>query len=62
MRGECQTTIADVVSIKGIGVHTSEKVSTLLIPADENTGIVFYSKDLQTKIPAKWNHVATNNI
>ena len=59
MRGEYQTTLADVVSIKGIGVHTGEKVSTLLTPADENTGIVFYSKDSQTDIPAKWNHVAT---
>lgn len=41
-----QRTIRNMVSTKGIGLHTGCNVRLKLIPAPENTGIVFTRKDL----------------
>ena len=62
MHGEFQTTISDAVTFKGIGVHTGAKVSMVLIPAEENTGIVFHSKDSREEIAAKWNNVISTTF
>ena len=59
MQGHYQNTIADKVSIRGIGVHTGEKVGMVLFPAEENTGIVFHSKESSEEIVAKWNNVVS---
>ena len=36
-----QTSLSDRVSLSGIGVHSGERVSISMLPADANTGIVF---------------------
>ncbi len=36
-----QTSLSDIVSLSGIGVHSGERVSISMLPADANTGIVF---------------------
>lgn len=45
-----QNTIKASVSTVGIGVHTGEKVQLTLLPAPQNTGIIFIRSDL-TKRP-----------
>ncbi len=49
-----QNTIARPVSFSGIGLHTGEKSTITLKPAEENTGIVFERIDLpeRVRIPA----------
>ncbi|HLC17246.1 MAG TPA: UDP-3-O-acyl-N-acetylglucosamine deacetylase, partial [Thermodesulfovibrionia bacterium] len=41
-----QRTIKRIVTVKGIGLHTGRKVNMKLVPAPENTGIVFIRRDL----------------
>ncbi len=36
-----QTSLSDTISLSGIGVHSGERVSISMLPADANTGIVF---------------------
>ena len=43
--GAKQTTLANEVSLTGIGVHSGAPVSLLLIPADSDTGIRFLISD-----------------
>jgi UDP-3-O-[3-hydroxymyristoyl] N-acetylglucosamine deacetylase / 3-hydroxyacyl-[acyl-carrier-protein] dehydratase len=49
-----QQTIQKTVQIKGTGLHTGKKVVLQLLPADEDTGIVFRRTDLNpaVEIPA----------
>ena len=56
-----QHTIANPISAEGIGVHSGKKVTINLLPAEENTGIIFRRTDLdyQKDIPAKV-HFVTN--
>jgi UDP-3-O-[3-hydroxymyristoyl] N-acetylglucosamine deacetylase/3-hydroxyacyl-[acyl-carrier-protein] dehydratase len=46
---EKQITIADVVSISGIGLHTGSEVNLKFIPAPANTGYVFRRVDIEGK-------------
>lgn len=46
---EKQTTIAEEVSISGIGLHTGSEVSLKFIPAPANTGYVFRRVDMEGK-------------
>ena len=46
---EKQTTIAEEVSISGIGLHTGNEVSLKFIPAPANTGYVFRRVDMEGK-------------
>ena len=39
-----QKTLQNEIMFKGIGLHTGNKVSMKIIPASENTGIVFRRK------------------
>ncbi|MCX5707087.1 MAG: UDP-3-O-acyl-N-acetylglucosamine deacetylase [Candidatus Omnitrophica bacterium] len=41
-----QKTILKEVSFKGVGLHTANKVNVVLIPAEQDRGIVFIRKDL----------------
>jgi UDP-3-O-[3-hydroxymyristoyl] N-acetylglucosamine deacetylase len=41
MKGAKQTTLRDQVAISGIGVHSGSPVTLTLLPADDDTGIVF---------------------
>ena len=47
MKSGRQTTIRDVVTISGFGVHSNAPVNLVLHPADANSGIVF----LRTGLP-----------
>jgi UDP-3-O-[3-hydroxymyristoyl] N-acetylglucosamine deacetylase/3-hydroxyacyl-[acyl-carrier-protein] dehydratase len=46
---EKQTTIADEVSISGIGLHTGSEVNLKFIPAPADTGYVFRRVDIEGK-------------
>jgi len=44
-----QSTIKKEIKLKGIGIHTGQKTSVILRPAEENFGIVFIRTDLPDK-------------
>lgn len=48
-----QKTIKSEISLTGIGIHTGKKINLNLIPAQRDTGIVFYRKDRNFPIKAK---------
>lgn len=48
-----QKTIKKEIFISGIGIHTGKKINLRLIPAQRDTGIFFYRKDLNLPIKAK---------
>ena len=41
-----QNTLADRIDLSGVGVHSGKPVSISLLPADEDTGIVFQRSDV----------------
>lgn len=56
-----QTTIAKNHFVSGIGIHSGEKVIMELMPAKENHGIVFRTKD-GDEIKAKFDNVHTTTM
>ncbi len=57
LRGQAQCT--------GIGVHSGERMTLRLLPADPDTGIVFIRTDLKNgarTIPARWDHVVDTRL
>lgn len=55
-----QRTLKTPISCSGIGLHSGEKVTITLSPAEPDTGVVFRRTDLAAggvKIPASWRHV-----
>ena len=55
-----QRTLKSAISCTGIGLHSGEKVSMTLQPADMNTGIVFRRSDVAgegVEIPAIYDNV-----
>lgn len=60
-----QSTICDSVRVVGIGVHSGERVSLSLHPADPDTGIVFVRTGLpggEVEIPAAWRNVSATDL
>src|SRR6202046_2484886 len=60
-----QRTLRGTAECSGIGVHSGETVTLRLLPAPENTGIVFIRTDLMNgarKIPARWDHVVDTKL
>lgn len=61
-----QTTIADMVRVVGIGVHSGREVSLSLHPADPDTGIVFIrteaSEGRDVEISATWKNVSATDL
>lgn len=60
-----QRTLGGVATCSGIGVHTGEKVTMRLIPADTDTGIVFVRTDLKNgarTVPARWDYVVDTRL
>jgi UDP-3-O-[3-hydroxymyristoyl] N-acetylglucosamine deacetylase len=54
-----QRTLRDEINFKGIGLHTGYPVNMTLVPAPENTGILFRRTDLKHfEIEATRKHVA----
>ncbi len=60
-----QTTIRDVVSFEGTGLHTGRPATLTLHPAGANTGIVFRRVDVidgDNLLPAKWDQVIVSPL
>lgn len=60
-----QNTIRGKVSIKGVGVHSGNTIKLSILPAEENTGIVFVRTDVKRKdnvIPARWDNVVDTQL
>lgn len=60
-----QNTIKARVSLQGVGLHSGKDIELSLIPAAEDTGIVFVRTDVSDKnniIPAKWDRVADTQL
>ena len=58
-----QKTIANSISMKGVGLHNGKKVSMKILPAEPNTGIVFKRTDIKKNniiIPSVFN--VTNTV
>lgn len=64
-RAAKQRTLKDAISYVGVGLHTGRKVSMILRPAPENTGIRFVRKDMagaQGEIEALWHNVVDTRL
>ncbi|GAA0774160.1 UDP-3-O-acyl-N-acetylglucosamine deacetylase [Roseibium denhamense] len=59
-----QTTLADQVTLTGIGVHSGKPASITLVPAEACVGIVFTRTDCENaaEIPAKWDEVSATAL
>jgi UDP-3-O-[3-hydroxymyristoyl] N-acetylglucosamine deacetylase len=60
-----QRTLRSATECSGIGVLSGEKVTLRLLPAEENTGIIFVRTDLKNgarTIPARWDHVVDTKL
>ena len=60
-----QRTLRGTAECSGIGVHSGETVRLRLLPAPENSGIVFVRTDLVNgarTIPARWDHVVDTQL
>ena len=60
-----QKTLKNAIGCSGIGLHTGAKVAMTLMPADENTGIVFKRTDIsggQAAITADWRNVSDSQL
>jgi UDP-3-O-[3-hydroxymyristoyl] N-acetylglucosamine deacetylase len=59
-----QTTLADQVTLTGIGVHSGKPASITLVPADASVGIVFTRTDQDdvVEVPALWNKVSATAL
>lgn len=65
-RIELQTTLADMVTLTGIGVHSGKPTSITLQPADAGTGRVFVRTDIREdkahEVPARWDTVTATSL
>lgn len=59
-----QITLKDIIEFKGIGLHTGKIVNIRLIPAEENTGILFCRTDIPKSsfIPARYDFVRDTKL
>lgn len=59
-----QKTIAGIVSIAGVGLHSGKRARITLRPAEENTGYLFINKDIPTpiEIPALFDKVIDTTL
>ena len=55
---DLQRTVKTAISCVGVGLHSGQRVSVTLHPADPDHGIVFRRADLRTTIPARFDHVS----
>ncbi|WP_310619094.1 UDP-3-O-acyl-N-acetylglucosamine deacetylase [Flexibacterium corallicola] len=64
MRVAQQTTLADSVTLNGIGVHSGRPASITMHPAEAHTGIVFQRTDNEaaSETPAHWKAVTATAL
>merc|ERR1712138_98083 len=59
-----QNTVNSKISFSGVGIHNGKAVSINLLPADENTGVVFVRTDLKKNnvIPVNYNNLVKSKF
>ncbi len=61
-----QNTIKNIIAISGIGLHSGKKVSIKMLPAGEDTGIVFKRVDIKNNsinlVPARFDLVKDTKL
>jgi UDP-3-O-[3-hydroxymyristoyl] N-acetylglucosamine deacetylase len=59
-----QRTLKDVVEFSGVALHSGTFVNIRLVPAKENTGVVFVRTDVSSKpqIPATWDNIVDTEL
>ncbi|MGF1627087.1 MAG: UDP-3-O-acyl-N-acetylglucosamine deacetylase [Alphaproteobacteria bacterium] len=60
-----QRSLKNAIHCSGIGLHSGERATMTLHPADENTGIVFRRSDIGGRgatIPARWDQVVETTL
>jgi UDP-3-O-[3-hydroxymyristoyl] N-acetylglucosamine deacetylase len=60
-----QQTLKSAISCTGVGLHSGEKISMTLLPADVDTGIVFHRTDIAgggAVIPAAFDQVCDSRL
>lgn len=61
-----QKTIAEPITLRGIGVHSGDPASVSLYPAEAGSGIVFQGRDgargRDVEIPAHWKSVSATSL
>ncbi len=60
-----QHTLKNETTISDIGLHSGREITMKLIPAEENTGIVFIRSDLKSGenvVPARWDNVVDTQL
>ena len=58
---EFQKTIKRSVSCNGIGLHSGKPVNLRMLPAEENSGVVFRRTDLNSEVPVKQEFITHVN-
>ena len=59
-----QQTLSEPITIKGIGLHSGVNVIMKLLPAEPDTGIIFYRTDLSSNnsVEALWSNVSNTQL
>jgi UDP-3-O-[3-hydroxymyristoyl] N-acetylglucosamine deacetylase len=57
-----QNTIANPIYLNGVGLHTGLETTIQLHPAEEDTGIIFFRKDLNMILNASWENVISTKF
>ena len=62
IENEAQQTLKKEIVVEGISLHSGEDAKIRLMPAAENTGIVFYRADLDKKVKVKAKPASVVNL
>lgn len=57
-----QNTLANAIGCVGVGLHSGARVTLRLVPAPIGHGLVFRRTDLETDIPARYDHVTDTRL
>lgn len=60
-----QRTLKSSINCTGVGLHSGNKISMTMKPADVDTGVIFHRTDIQGKgavIPARFDHVVDTRL
>ncbi|MDJ0931159.1 UDP-3-O-acyl-N-acetylglucosamine deacetylase [Breoghania sp.] len=62
LRNDRQKTLAERVTLDGLGVHSGKPVSMVLHPAPADNGITFIAPGTDTEIKAHWSQVSATSL
>lgn len=60
-----QNTLKTAVTLKGIGLHSGKMITLTILPAPEDSGVVFVRTDVKgmdNQVPAFWNRVTNTQL